>query len=174
MYLGYMKRGVSLMGIFCAICFSAGFFNMMIITMVLPVVWAYSFFDAFHIKNQTDEQVQQNPDEYLVNLTGFMGENWQNLLRRRHGLFGGILIFLGVSAIYNNFIKRWIWDLHYTFNIPWLGELIDGLPTLVVAILLIGLGFYLLKSPQKKWEEVTDFTPFKGVDSDQGEENDDE
>lgn len=162
MYLGYMKRGVSLMAPFCAVAFIAAFLNMGIVAILLPVIWAYAFFDTFHLRSQTPEQVKANPDAYLYDLRSFMGESWDSIVRRRHGLLGGLLIFLGAYGLYTNFVRPWLWTLVHALRLSWLGELIDGLPTAIVAALLIALGIYLLRSPGKAQPDE-DYTAFRGA-----------
>ena len=52
MYQAYMKRGVSLMSlfaVFCAITFST---SMPIFAIPLPIIYAYSFFDTYNIRNK--------------------------------------------------------------------------------------------------------------------------
>lgn len=149
MYLGYMKRGVSLLSAFCLTCFVAGFFNMGLLMVLAPIIWAYSFFDTFNLNNQQDAWIE---DDYLFDVENFLGNNWKNLLAGRHGLFGGILIFLGVYALYTNFIRPYIWQ------ISWLAYVMDALPSLVLSIALIGLGVYLLRGPKK---EETDYVAFQ-------------
>ena len=46
MYLGMMKRGVSLMLAFSVISVAAGFLYLPILTVFLPVLWFFAFFDT--------------------------------------------------------------------------------------------------------------------------------
>lgn len=75
MYQGYMKRGLSLMSMFMFVIFLSAFLGMGLLSLMLPVIWAYSFFDTFNIHSQTPEQAAQNPDDYLIDVSGLMGEN---------------------------------------------------------------------------------------------------
>ena len=49
MYLGYMKRGLSVMLAFWGLIFVASLLNMGILGILAPVIWAYSFFDTFNL-----------------------------------------------------------------------------------------------------------------------------
>ena len=57
MYLGYMKRGLSVMIAFWGLIFVASLLNMGILGILAPIIWAYSFFDTFNLRAQTPEQV---------------------------------------------------------------------------------------------------------------------
>ena len=181
MYLGYMKRGLSVMIAFWGLIFVASLLNMGILGILAPIIWAYSFFDTFNLRAQTPEQVAANPDAYLFGLVGsemcirdspdaylfdvesIAGSNWKNVVARRHNLFGGLLIFLGAYILYNTFLRPLLWDLYRTYGLVWLGNIMDGIPTLVIAVLIILLGLYLVKGPSRH-EDASgdDYTAFKG------------
>lgn len=154
MYLGYMKRGLSLMLIAVADCFMVGFFNNEVFLLFLPVIWAYAFFDTFNLRNQDVPK----PDAMLFDVSWFMGQNWKHLLESKHGLFGWVLIGVGAYALYNNFVAPTLWDIARSFGVIWLSNFLYGMPTLVVAALLVGAGIYLLKTPSQD-----DYVSFQGI-----------
>lgn len=51
MYLGYQKKGLVLMGGFFFAIFFMGWLNLSFLLFLLPLIWFYSFFDAFHTIN---------------------------------------------------------------------------------------------------------------------------
>ncbi len=51
MYLGHQKRGLVFMGGFFLSIFLMGWLNTSFLLFLLPLIWFYSFFDAFHILN---------------------------------------------------------------------------------------------------------------------------
>ena len=114
MYLGYMKRGLSVMIAFWGLIFVASLLNMGILGILAPIIWAYSFFDTFNLRAQTPEQVAANPDAYLFDVESIAGSNWKNVVARRHNLFGGLLIFLGAYILYHTFLRPLLWDLYRT------------------------------------------------------------
>ena len=171
MYLGYMKRGVSLMLMFTGIIFISALLNIGLLCILLPVVWAYALFDALNLRAQTPEQAEANPDEFMFDPECFMGENWSKFVTKRHSLFGWGLIFVGLYSLYSTLVRPLLWDLYNRFNLVWLRSLLDDIPTVVVAVLLIGLGLYLVKGPSKSGsrpEALTeDYTAFRGEGDDQ-------
>ena len=51
MYMGFMKQGVSIMGLFFATIAVAATLNIGPLTIVLPIIWCYSFFNVHNIGN---------------------------------------------------------------------------------------------------------------------------
>lgn len=56
MYLGYQQKGLMLMGTFFFSIFLMGWLNLSLLLFILPLIWFYSFFDAFHTLNGNDVQ----------------------------------------------------------------------------------------------------------------------
>lgn len=165
MYQGYMKRGLSLMGLFFFVIFLISFLGIGLLALALPVIWAYSFFDTFNIHSQTPEQAAANPDRYLVDPAELVGENGRRLLDRRHKVIGWVLVLMGVYALYANFVSPALWSLVFAYNLLWLQNLLDSLSTLVVAVVLVVLGVYLLRGGSAKRPDGEDYTAFKGGDA---------
>lgn len=88
MYLGYMKRGLSVIIAFWGLIFVASLLNMGILGILAPIIWAYSFFDTFNLRAQTPEQVAANPDAYLFDVESIAGSTGKMIVARRHNLFG--------------------------------------------------------------------------------------
>lgn len=165
MYLGYMRRGLSLMTLFFGIIFLSAFFSFGLLCVLLPVIWAYAFFDTFHLRSQTYEQMLDNPDKFLVSPEAFFGRDWRRIVAKRHTLFGGLLIFLGIYVLYNTFLRGILWDLYHTLRMTWLGNLLDSMPTLIVAVLIILLGIYLVRGQGfAEADDDDDYTAFRGGD----------
>ena len=148
MYLGYMKRGTSLMLAFALNIAIAAFFNLPFLTILLPIIWFYAFFDAFNLNGLTYEQRLYTEDKFLFHLDSALEKDWIRLMKQRHLLFGGILLAVGVFMIYNSLLRHFLWELSDRF--PFLGRLLDSLPTLVIAVVIIYLGIRLLVGGKQK------------------------
>jgi len=48
MYLGLMKQGLQLMTLFFFTAFLMGWLNLSLLVFILPIIWFYSLFDAYH------------------------------------------------------------------------------------------------------------------------------
>lgn len=58
MYLGYQKKGLVFMGVFFFSIFLMGWLNLSFLLFLLPLIWFYAFFDAFHtLKGDRTEEI---------------------------------------------------------------------------------------------------------------------
>mgnify|MGYP005774085515 FL=1 len=140
MYLGYMKRGVSLMGLFFLIFAIMGFLGLSFLAFLLPIIWFYAFFDTMNLRSMSYEFLPQ--DDFLFHLDSINAPELVKFFQRRHLLAGVLLIILGVYILLHNFVLP---IFYFTFQID-LYPLFESLPTLVVAAGIILLGIYLIRS----------------------------
>ncbi len=142
MYLGYMKRGISIMiGVVIAtfvlleISSSLG--------IILPVFFAFSFFDTWHIRNQTPEQMYIYKDRFLFDYDDNFGTNFGDIAKKHSKILGWGCIIFAVFLVINEIISpliRTYFDFYY----------ITGMfNSFIVAVLLVWLGIYLLSGSVK-------------------------
>jgi TM2 domain-containing membrane protein YozV len=132
MYLGYLHQGVQLMTIFFFTIFFMGWLNMSLFLFILPVVWFYSLFDAFHRAEEAEEKGE------IKGVEGFSLLNWLETHPRWVGwglIAVGCLVFLErlVSPLVMKFVP---YGLVY--------EIRGFLQTGIVALVLIAGGIKLL------------------------------
>ncbi len=145
MYLGHMKRGVSLSVLF----FGLWWFSAMIVDglwIALPVIWMYSFFDTFNLRGRLAAGTAE-PDALMFHLED--SEKVRSLLKNRHVLIGWGLIAVGIWAVYSQFIRPAIWSLCNFWNLPMLADFIESIPTLILIVVLILVGVWLVRGPQQ-------------------------
>ncbi len=171
MYMGLMNRGVSIMLLFwgtVAFCTISG---LEFFLFLCPVIWFYSFFETLNLRKMTYEQLCALPDDMIL---GGDFEPLLNLFRKRQVLAGGLCIAVGVYILYDGFLlrhfSRYLWE---TF--PFLMDLLQALPTLLVAFAIIFLGIHLIRG-KNPLPYDDDFTEYKGgshlpEDPDTEEEN---
>lgn len=58
MYLGYQKKGLIIMGTFLFSIFFMGWLGISMLLFLLPLIWFYSFFDAMHIADDSQEEIK--------------------------------------------------------------------------------------------------------------------
>lgn len=155
MYLGYMKRGLSLMTIFWGIIMVGFALNFDAVLMMLPVVWAYAFFDTFNLRARAQEGTSE-PDDYIVDLSRISSKEWNDMIRRNHTALGAVLVFIGVYAIYKQVVYRLGWSVS---GVLW--QIVNILPTVAIAGLLIWLGVRLMRAENDK--EAEDYKAFEGT-----------
>ncbi|MEK8133098.1 hypothetical protein WMW72_35070 [Paenibacillus filicis] len=138
MYLGLQKRGLQFMAAFL---FSVYFLDALRLTLFLffiPILWFYSFFDAL-------QQISRSGREPLEDVPLV---EW--LAKRQRWVGYGLLVLGGyylIDQFLMSALQLWLSReaLHRVIN--WYHNYFQ---TFVVAALLIGGGFFLLRKAQKK------------------------
>ena len=148
MYQGYMKRGLSLVSLFCG-GFVLGWLAEPLLA-VTPIIWMYSFFDTFNLRAQLGAG-NAPADDFLIHLG--RDESFERLLARRHKLFGWGLVALGGYILYDEFILGTLERLFWAYDVRnWMlravYELLREVPQLILCLALILLGLWLVRGPR--------------------------
>lgn len=98
------------------------------------IVWMYSFFDTYDIIRHLAAG-DPKPDGWAFG----GGETLRSLLPQHNRLLGWGLIALGVWALYSKILTPLLYML-----LPAAWQVIDAIPTLVIAVVLIAAGCWLL------------------------------
>ena len=153
MYQGYMKRGLSLITMFCLFIMAGALTGLDPLIVGCLIVWMYSFFDTFNLRAQIGAGTAP-ADDYLVHI------NWQDkrmeqFMMDSHKLLGWGLIALGALVAYQNIIMRVLGDVMWrwgqdnpVFRAIYL--MLDALPQIVVCVALIVCGMWLVRGPKNK------------------------
>lgn len=148
MYQGYMKRGLSLITMFC-VAFGAGTL-LEVLYVAMPIVWMYSFFDTFNLRAQIIADTAPE-DDYLIHFDP-RDKRLARALLDSHKLVGWLLIAFGALIAYQNLIMNTLGDLVYRWGhsspvFRALYLVMDSLPDVVVCVVLIVCGVWLVKGP---------------------------
>lgn len=145
MYQEYMKRGLSIMIIFFIFVCLASIVSTPIFLLPLPVIYAYSFFDTYNIRNRIGgDNVPK--DEYI----------WKNFNKEDFGIdlskaginkvIGIVMIIAGIYVLLNNVLSSFA----NRFDIEWLYTMINFIlryaPPMLVAAIAIWFGVKLIKN----------------------------
>ena len=174
MYQGYMKRGLSLITMFCLFIIVGSATGLDALVVGCIVVYMYSFFDTFNLRAQI---IAENApaDDYLVHIN-WKDKRMQDFMMDSHKLLGWGLIALGGLVAYENVIMRvfgdvmWRWGQNNpVFRAFYL--MLDELPQIVTCVALIVCGLWLVRGPKgkknrKKPEppQDEDFTEYTAAD----------
>ena len=149
MYQGYMKRGLSLITMFCLFFGAGSLLDVLVIGCA--IVCMYSFFDTFNLRAQIAAGTAQE-DDYLVHI------NWNDrrmdqFMADSHKLVGWGLIALGVLVAYQNVLMKTLGDLVWRWGqsnafFRALYLVMDALPEIVVCVALIICGVWLVRGPK--------------------------
>ena len=134
MYQGYMKRGLSLITMFCLFIIVGSATGLDALVVGCIVVYMYSFFDTFNLRAQI---IAENApaDDYLVHIN-WKDKRMQDFMMDSHKLLGWGLIALGGLVAYENIIMRVFGDVMWRWgqNSPFFRAvylLLDELPQIV-------------------------------------------
>ena len=153
MYQGYMKRGLSLITMFC-VAFGAGTL-LEVLHVAMPIVWMYSFFDTFNLRAQIGAGTAPQ-DDYLVHIN-WHDQRMEQFMLDSHKLLGWGLIALGALVAYQNIRALYL--------------MMDQLPEVVVCVALIICGAWLVRGPKGRKQkpqndaEDEDFTEYTAQDA---------
>ena len=144
MYMGFMKQGISIMAVFWLVVFFASFLNIGPALFILPILWCYSFFNVHNIRGMSDEEFYALEDDYLFHMEEdlFRGK----LKGKQNNLLATVLIIIGVVILWHRFSGYMMWLLPH--SIYW--DVIDNVPQLVIAALLIWCGIYLILGKKRE------------------------
>ncbi len=144
MYLGMMKRGVSIMLAACLIFAVGGVLGISILLVLLPVVWFFAFFDTFNLRAMG---VDAMPPQERAALDRWLLPGGADLpalravLRRRHVLVGALCILAGAYYLFENVV---LYLFHWVFNFPAISIALGRIPALAGGALVVALGVYLV------------------------------
>ena len=160
MYQGYMKRGMSILTIFCGIFALAVLLEIGALAVLMLPVWLFSFFDSYNLRAQTEADTTP-ADAYLFGLSDMDSRRMNDLLRKRHSLVGWGLVLLGVYVLFETVAGRLVNIICEYLGEWWLYEIVmRDLPRLAVTVGIIALGVWFIRGPKKaQVEDIPAFTP---------------
>ncbi len=149
MYMGFLKYGLSLMGLFFAgilIPNALGLYDLPLICAVL--VWFYAFFHARNLATMNDIDFHSMQDTFVWESFA-NGRNLKisNPTLRKWGatiliVAGVILLWNNLSSIIYQFVPDYLW--HYVYPV------MEEIPQLAVAILVIIIGLKLIAGKKEE------------------------
>lgn len=158
MYIGLVKRGLVIM---LALVAGAGLAMMAdtpAFLLVLPVLWFYSFFDAWNKYHLPEEKLTKVQDDFLFFLNA-MPENVRSDPRFKKVAsanvlkVGGIVaIIAGAYLIWDQIIFRVLIRLLSDTGAEILSQISYKLPQVAVAVILIVVGIKLISHKKRELE----------------------
>lgn len=146
MYMGFLKMGISLMGLFFGILFVSSTLPLGMLMTVDAVIWFYSFFHVHNLASLPDEEFYAIEDDYLFHLSDYS-------IRGKERITAGLLIFIGIVMIWNgitDILYRYLPEEFYYY----IRSISYDLPRLVVGIAIIALGASIIRGKKKSLEDL--------------------
>ncbi|HYE68221.1 MAG TPA: hypothetical protein VEA58_06380 [Anaerovoracaceae bacterium] len=153
MYNGFMKLGVSFMGLFFGLWMVASVINIGPLAFLAPVIWFYAFFDCVNKIFQNDDEFYMQEDHYLFTREQLESMNI-HIFKERNLLIGGILILIGIYALWNNVVLHILssYDLLSPAVYQAIVNFGNIIPQLVVGSLIVWAGIALIMGKKKEIE----------------------
>lgn len=149
MYMGFMRQGVSLMALFLlSLVIPLSTNSLEILAMTAVVIWFYGFFHARNLAAMPEAEFMELSDAFIWE--GFLEErNFRisNPALRKWGaailiVFGAVLLWENFSSIIYNLIPDYLWSKLY--------PIINSVPQVVIAVLIIVIGFRLMAGKKEE------------------------
>lgn len=164
MYLGFMKRGVSLMSSFFLIIFISAWLNLEPFLLTLPIIWFFSFFDTHNLRSMPDEKFLALKDDFIL-IPDLLKESAHAVKGKYRNVIAIALIVLGFTLIWNNmyyiirtYLPNIVADVIYR-----IGRIT---PQLVIGVAIIALGILLIRGKKEELDEI----PYNQLEDKGGEQ----
>jgi len=160
MYMGFMKRGMSLMTVFFLFIFLGAWLEMGLLLLVLPITWFYSFFDTHNLRSMPDIEFNAMQDEYIL-FPEIGRDKFKVLQNKYRNFFAIVLIIIGISILWNNMLDIVDYLLPgYIRSI--LSSFGHYFPQLFIGFAIILLGAYLIRGKKKELDMEDKVDIFEG------------
>ncbi len=150
LYLGFRRRGLALLIAFCLGMGLAIVSDLAVLSIICIIVWIVSFFEAMNFNSIPPEAFATLEDRYIYEDAFPKAQNRDALVKYA----GYACIFTGLAILWNSFTYTLIAPL-YDAN-PWLYnvlyQIVDSVPRVVICILIIIIGFRLVRGKKHKAE----------------------
>lgn len=146
MYLGFMKQGISLMTTFAALCAISAWLEIGPLLLFTPIIWFYSFFDAINKNSLDPEEFYALEDHYIwgdgwLDMEGVFRDSIKSRNSRKTLAVG---MYIVAGCMLWSVLKYFVNGI---FGFNWIvGAVIDKLPVLAVAGVIIWLAYRLMQS----------------------------
>jgi len=152
MYMGFMKRGISLMSSFFLVIFLSTWLNLGPLLLFMPIVWFFSFFDTHNLRSMPDDMFNTFQDEYII-IPEFVKKGVQSINGKYRSVVAVVLIVVGCILLWNNFYYL-IEGLLPHFLSNTLFRLGRIFPQTLVGIVIIAIGVYLIRGKKRELDAV--------------------
>lgn len=144
MYMGFMKTGLSLMGLFFLFMILISLVSIGELAAFMVVIWCYGFFHANHLASLSEEEFSQIEDEYLFGKsTLFPGKDFGKKYQK---WIAAVLILIGGCFLWDS-VAGMLYDLlpdAYRIIPTVMWRIADYIPKLLAGIVIVAIGIRLI------------------------------
>lgn len=154
MYMGFLRKGTGIMGLFFFIIFLSVWLNLGPLMFALPIIWCYSFFETHALRGLSDDEFYAVKDEFMLGIDishlVFLAGKYKTLL-------GCIFVLMGFSILWEQIIRFFSYYIrlpHYLINLMY--DFGHRVPQTLFALLIIFAGISLIRGQKHKLDERHD------------------
>lgn len=152
MYMGFMKRGVSIMGIFFFGVFISSWLYLDELIFVLPIIWFYSFFDTHNLRAMEEEDFYALEDQF-ISIPGF--DYGKVVLQSKFRyIVAAILILIGFSMLWSNFTDL-LYNVIPNYYYNMIMNVTNYIPQTLIGIGIVAVGIYLIRGKKKELDQIS-------------------
>ena len=163
MYLGFMKMGISLMGLFFGLIALSSILNVGTLMLIDAVLWFYSFFHVHNLAGMSDSEYMNTKDVFLFNLDVFFDSD-KNHVEKYRKVIAVILIIAGILLLWGG-MKMLVISYLPDVILRLISRLERTIPRMLAGIGIIIGGFYMIKG---KKEELRETITMDAAERDEG------
>ena len=150
MYMGFMKRGVSFMGLFFLTIFLSSWLRIGPLMYLMPVLWFYSFFECLNITSLSPEEFSLLRDRYLFQSGSSPVAT--SAFSRRLAFYGGILLVLFGVYLILSMIRDNLTDYMTNYAVKIYSTTMAVFPQIFFSVVIILIGIRLIMGKKKELE----------------------
>lgn len=149
MYMGFMKRGLSLMSSFFIIIFFSVWLNAGPFMFIALISWFYSFFDTHNLRSVPDDEFYELEDNYILFPEFMKDKSYLELQKKYKNIIAIVLIVMGFTILWNNIYDMFSGVLPYYLRsiIYSIGR---GIPQIIIGLAIILFGLYLIRGKKQE------------------------
>lgn len=159
MYMGFMKRGISLMSSFFLLIFLSVWLNLGPLLLVAPIIWFFAFFDTHNLRSMPDDKFYSFQDDYIV-MPEVAKKGMQSIIGKYRNAIAVVLIAIGFTLLWNNtfYIFEAYLPSYLTIILYKLGH---NFPQILIGIAIIALGIILIRGKKLDLDTARTDEPYE-------------
>lgn len=155
MYMGFMKKGISLMTLFWGAIAIATVLNIGEVMFLTLIVWFYGFFHANNLAGLTQAEIEAIPDDYLFHADSLWGAgekltgSYRKIVSIVLIVLGAGLLIRGIFGMMRGILPQVVVNMYYV--------ICDYLPQMIVGVGIIAIGLTMIKGKKQELLEEFDY-----------------
>lgn len=147
MYMGFMKRGISLMSSFFLLIFLSTWLSLGPLLFAMPIIWFFAFFDTHNLRSMPDDEFYAFKDDYII-IPEFAREGAHIIKGKHRNIIAIALVVIGFTLLWNNVydILSYCLPDYLSYTLYRFGRIF---PQLLIGFAIIALGLIMIRGKKR-------------------------